>query len=851
MNLNLQRFKGISSEEARLYLQKFGRNELTSRKPSFFKVILSVLAEPMLSILVACGIIYGMLGDLSEAVTLSIAVVAVIALTIFQKNKSENALAALRELSPLKSKVIRDGTVIEISATEIVPNDIVFIKEGDRIPADGVLAYSLNLSVDESLLTGESAAVSKEVPEQKENNFKNAEYTNLGKVFSGSSVIAGEGIFRCGSTGDHTEIGKIGSELERVSSSESPLQTEVKRFTLKFSIIAVLLCIFIIFGLGIRSGNWLQAILAALTFSMAVLPEELPVVLSIFFSLGAWRISKIGVLTRNLNSIETLGAATVLCVDKTGTLTENRMKVRGLRIQQSFLECNSDLKEIPEEYHSILEFALLASKKDPYDPMEKAILDLGINFLSGTEHIHLDWELEKEYPLSPKLMALSYAWLSNENSEKLSVGAKGAPEAIFDLCHFSQEQIAHWENLVEEYSNQGFRILGIAKSQVSKTAVPEDQHDLTFQFLGLILLEDPIRDSVPASIAQCVQANIKVIVITGDHSGTARAVAKKIGLANYESVITGDELQKMSDQELISNLETVRIFSRIRPHQKLKIVRCLQAKGETVAMTGDGVNDALALQAAHIGISMGKRGTDVARQASDLVLLDDNFSSIVKAVILGRRIYANIRKSTAYIISVHVPIIGMSLLPALVGGPLFFFPAHVLLMELIIDPTCSIVFEGIEEERNLLNSPPRNRSENLISFRNVLECLLQGGFILIVLICFFFWGKSMFWSQERIRALGFLFLVTTNIGMMLVHLSTEKPFYKTLPKSKATIYWIVGLTAFALLLIFQLDFLRNLFGFEVITFLDSLASIGFGLLICFVWELRKIFQMPKFQTQKY
>ncbi|TGM58502.1 cation-translocating P-type ATPase [Leptospira adleri] len=831
--------KGLNSEEAFKRLKRFGPNELSSQKESFWKVILSVITEPMLSLLILCGILYAVLGNLEEAGMLSIAVVAVISITIYQNNKSQNALASLKELAPLKARVIRDGKISILPSREVVPDDVIILQEGDRISADGFLIFSLNLNVDESLLTGESVSIPKESKTDSEKNIQNSADTKS-LVFAGSTVVAGEGMFQVTATGDSTEIGKIGKELQTISQSSSPLQTEIKRFTIAFSLFAGILCVFLVVGLGLRHGRWLEAFLAGLTFSMAVLPEEIPVVLSVFFSLGAWRISKIGVLTKNLSAIETLGASTVLCVDKTGTLTENNMKVRGLYCEGEFLECNSKLLEIPEKFHSLLEFALLASKKDPYDPMEKAIQDLGVTFLSGTEHIHFDWELKKEYPLSPKLMALSYAWLSRENEDVLFVGAKGAPEAIFDLCHFPQELLNEWEAVVEKYSSRGFRILGVAKSKTKTRGIPDDQHDLSFDFLGLVLLEDPIRESVPASVLECKRAGIKVVMITGDHAGTAKSIADQIGFDRSETVLGGDELEALSEDELLSRLDHVRIFCRIRPHQKLKIVRCLQRKGETVAMTGDGVNDTLALHAAHIGISMGKRGTDVAREASDLVLLDDNFSSIVKAVMLGRRIYENIQKSVSYIISVHIPIIGMSLLPVLTGDPLYFFPAHVLLLELIIDPACTLVFEGVDAEKHIYASPPRKGKESLISFRNASVSLLRGGLIFLVLVGLSFWGKHEHWSFEKIRSMAFLCLISSNLGMILIHLSKDLPFYKVLSRSNSILFWICGSTVLILTLIFHVDLLTHIFGFIRISFADIFSSVALGLFVSLIWESKKI-----------
>lgn len=828
-------YQGLSFQEASELLHKFGPNESKLKKTSFWKTSLSILSEPMLSLLLACGFIYALLGNLEEAITLSIAVIAVISLTIYQKNKSEKALESLRKLSPLRAKVIRAGKKIEIDSAFIVPGDLVFLSEGDKVPADGYLVDGLNLHSDESLLTGESIPVLKE--ETDPNNL--GPYSESQKIYSGTKIVSGEGIFKVLFTGDSTSIGSIGKEMGEISESESPLQKEAKRFTTFFFLGALVVSVFLIYGLGIRNGNWMQSVLAALTFLMAVLPEEIPVVLSIFFSLGAWRISKSGVLTRKLNSIESLGAATVLCVDKTGTLTENRMKVKGLVSSENNSLFEFKTQDIAEEFHLLLEFSILASKKDPFDPMEKAIRELGINLLYDTEHLHADWTLEKEYPLSPKLLALSYAWNSEEPGTFV-IGTKGAPEAIFDLCHFSEERTDQWEKITETYSLQGYRAIGVARSRIANSSLPENQHDLEFEFLGLILLEDPIRETVPSSVSECIQAGIRVIIITGDHAGTAKAVASKIGLEAYKESITGDELEKLSDNELDSKLDTVGIFSRIKPAQKLKIVRAFQKKGEIVAMTGDGVNDALALQAAHIGISMGKRGTDVAREASDLVLLDDNFSSIVKSVFLGRRIYENIQKSISYILSVHIPIIGMSLLPAFTGDPIFFFPAHILVLELIIDPTCSIVFESLDLEKGDRYSSPRRKNSSLINFSRFILSFSQGVGVLILLLVSYFWLKQEGHTENEIRSFGFIFLVVSNFSLMLTNLTHQGGFISILRSLHSSVFWIFFLAASALISSFQFEFSLRLFGFQQIPLDWVLFSIGLGLVSGLVWEVRKI-----------
>ncbi|TGK04189.1 cation-translocating P-type ATPase [Leptospira langatensis] len=805
-------YQGLSSKEAEDLLKQFGPNETASESGSLWKTVISVLKEPMLLLLLFCGLIYAVLGDLEEALTLSFAVIAVIFLTILQMNKSRKAIESLKDLAPSTSKVYRDGKWNRINSTKIVPGDIVLIAEGNFVPADGSVLEALNLYIDESQLTGESVPVLKS---RSESEMAEKDLEDSGKVYSGSIVLSGEGIFQVTATGASSWLGSIGTKLDLISESESPLQREARQFTSILFLGALVLSAFIFLGLFFHSREFLRSILAGLTFLMAALPEEIPVVMSVFFSLGAWRISKVGVLTKNLNSIETLGAATILCVDKTGTLTENNMKLRGLISKEMGSIFDFSQQSFPEEYHELLEFAILASRKDPFDPMERAIKETGFELLNTTEHLHDDWDLKREYPLTPKLLALSYAW-SSQDHEKYVIGAKGAPEAIFDLCHFSEPETARWKEAVDQYSSQGYRTIAVAKSEFSRSILPENQHDLDFDFLGLLLLEDPIRDSVPSSVAQCKSAGIRVVLITGDYQGTAKAVASKIGLS-FLDCITGDEIESMEEEEFLRKIETVGIFSRIRPDQKLKIVQAFQKKGEIVAMTGDGVNDGLALQAAHIGVSMGKRGTDVAREASDLVLLDDNFSAIVYSVMLGRRIYENIKKSISYIVVVHIPIIGMSILPAITGDEIFFFPIHVLLLELIIDPSCTLIFESLPMEERMALAPPRKSGSKLLSNRDFLVSIAQGTICLSVLLLFYFWAKGRNLPETDIRSYGFVFIVASNFGSMFGNLSSGKERFSIFRRLDWKIYLIPTLSTSLLIIIFTFDLSIHMFGFAQVS----------------------------------
>lgn len=837
--------KGLTQEEADALLRKYGRNEITRIKRwRFLGTVWTVLQEPIFFLLILCAGLYIALGDLGEAILLSVALVFIIGITIYQKNKMENAISALKEIASPKSTVLRNGIFRQIQSAELVPGDLVLVREGERISADGILLKQLNLKVNESTLTGESLPVSKSAADSEDFSEASAPGgSDTPFVFSSSLVVYGEGLYKVQFTGSNTQIGKIGAALDTIATEETPLQSETKALTLGITFFAISICAFLVIELGLRDGEWIRALLAGLTFSMAALPEEIPVVLTVYLALGAWRISRVGVLTRSLGAIETLGSASVLCVDKTGTLTENRMVIRRLFVpgpnEGVFFDTEKNTKFLPEEFHSILEFAILASKRDPFDPMEKAIQELGYSTLSGTEHLHQDWVLMKEYSLSPSLMALSFAWRQDSGSDELIVGTKGAPEAIFDLCHMDPEEAEKYKRVAEKISLEGFRVLGVAKSQASIRNLPSHQHDLDFTFLGIIGLEDPIRAEVPDSMQECINAGIRVVMITGDYIGTAQSVAKRIGLPNYDKFLTGDDLAKSLVSGDISDFHNIGIFSRIRPDQKLQIVQHIQSFGEIVAMTGDGVNDAPALKAAHIGVSMGKRGTDVAREASDIVLLEDDFSAIVKAISLGRRIYENIKKSVRYIISVHVPIIGLSILPVFIGGPLFFFPVHILFMELIIDPASSLVFEREEGEKNLMRNPPRARTRKLIGWKTALLSLIQGFVVFGTVLSVFFYSEAQGWGREVSRSLSFIALIASNLSLILTNLSREDPFWKSFQKIGWSYYSLVLFTVVVVIGSFSNGFLLKLFGFEEISWVLGISVFLLGAISSGWWEIVK------------
>ena len=826
--------KGLSLEEAQKRLAEFGYNELPSQKrQNVFEIFINVLKEPMLLMLLGSGGIYLLLGELRDALMLLTFVFVVVGITFYQERKTERALDALKNLSSPKALVVRNGEPTQIVGRELVIDDVIILREGDRVPSDAVVLSATNLLVDESLLTGESIAVRKTIWDGKEKlNSPGGE--DLPFLFSGTMVTQGRAVAQVVLTGIHTQIGKIGKSLQTITEEETLLKKETGKIVKNFSIVGLVLCILVVTLYIITKGNIIKGLLAGITLGMAMLPEEFPVVLLVFLTLGAWRISKRKVLTRKTAAIETLGAASVLCVDKTGTITLNKMRLDGIMVHNEYYDIqNNEGKELPEEYHALCEYALLASQKSPFDPIEKEIRLQAEKFLLHTEHIHSNWSLVHEYTLSKELLALSHVW-NSPNEKNYVIAAKGAPEAIADLCHFDDAQKSELLNNIQSMSNKGLRVLGVAKALYAKSDLPKIQHDYPFEFVGLIGFTDPIRSSVAQSVKECYSAGIRVIMITGDYPGTAQYIAKQIGLKNADRYLTGSEIMSLNHLQLRERIKEVNICARVVPEQKLAIVNALKANGEIVAMTGDGVNDAPALKAAHIGIAMGERGTDVAREAADLVLLNDDFSSIVSAIRLGRRIFDNLKKSLAFILAVHVPVAGMSLLPILFNMPLILFPAHIAFLELIIDPACSVVFEAEKEEHNVMSRPPRNLHEPLISKEALVLSLLQGLSILAMVFIVFLISLHFGYGEMQARTLTFVTIVFANLLLIVTNLSRTDHFIQILKNKNEALLFVLGGTLFALFLILSVPFLRSVFYFAPI----NLVQVGVALciaLISVVW----------------
>jgi len=831
-------YQGLTEEQVQQKLQNEGYNELPSSKPkNVLQIALGVFKEPMFILLVACGTLYLLLGDLQEGLMLLGFVFVIMGIEFYQEKKTENALDALRDLASPRALVIRNGVELRIAGRDVVTDDIIILQEGDRVPADGNILTCNNLLADESLLTGESVPVRKREFRDDDGNITAGGDDNP-CVYSGSMIVQGNGIVRVTATATHTEIGKIGKALASVKEEPTKLKKEMGVLVKRLAIIGILLCVLVIGVYFITRGDLLKGFLAGITLAMAMLPEEFPVVLTVFLALGAWRMSKKSVLTRKPAAIETLGSATVLCTDKTGTLTQNKMTVTKLYNRSDFFTITNQ-NNFPEEFHEIIEFGILSSQTNPFDPMEKAIIHTGERFLNGTEHIHADWTMEKEYPLSKELLAMSRVFINSVSNSKV-IAAKGAPEAIFDLCHLDEKSIATYSAAVAQMASEGLRVLGVARNNIIPGELPEIQHDIDFEFIGLIALSDPIRENVPLAVKECYTAGIRVIMITGDYPVTAMNIAKEIGLKNYDKCISGTELKEMSEDELCERIREVNVFARVIPEQKLILVNALKRNKEIVAMTGDGVNDAPALKAANIGIAMGEKGTDVAREASSLVLLDDNFASIVGAVRMGRRIFDNLQKALGYIFAVHVPIAGLSLIPVFFADfPLILWPVHIVFLELIIDPSCSIIFEAEKEEQNVMSRPPKDINEPFFGAGKIFLSCMQGVGTLIVTLLIYFFGLKMGYAENEVRTFTFIALIASNIAIILSNRSWNTNIFNILKTKNGTVKWVVGGAIFFLALILNVPFLRDMFQFQEVGIGEILFCTVAGFLSIVWFEVYK------------
>jgi Ca2+-transporting ATPase len=797
----------------------------------------------MILLLVAAGTIYLILGDPRDSLVLLISIFAIVGIDLYQQNKTERALEALRDLSSPRALVIRDGHRERIAGREVVQGDVIILTEGDRVPADGVVISCVSLSVDESLLTGESVPVRKS-PGDLTLEMARPGGDDLPFVFSGTLVVQGHGVAEIKKTGIGTELGGVGKSLQTIEPEVSHLKRETGRVATIMGVLGLSVCGLVAIIYGLSSGSWLSGILIGITVAMSLLPEEFAVVLTVFLALGAWRISQRKVLTRRVSAIETLGSATVLCVDKTGTLTQNQMAIRKIFSAGQVHEFNvSDASELRDGVAELLKFGILASQREGFDPMDFAFLQAGRVYLPAIKRPYETWNLEREYPLSPKLLAVTRVWHSHEGDGRI-VAVKGALGAVAELSRVSQMQFQEIKNIAEQMASEGLRILAVARADFGNEDLPDDPRKFEFEFLGLVGLADPVRPDVAEAVRECYAAGIRIVMITGDFAGTAQSIARQIHLQGSDRALTGPEIDRMDVATLRQEVSRINIFARVVPEQKLRLIEALKANGEIVAMTGDGVNDAPALKAAHIGIAMGGRGTDVAREAADLVLLDDAFPSIVQAIRLGRRVFDNLKKAMAYVMAVHVPIAGLALVPVLLKWPLVMLPLHVVFLELVIDPACSVAFESEPEESDVMARPPRDPKRPLFDRRTVVLSLLQGASVLVVVLGVFAAAMYLGESEVRVRALTFTTLIIANLALILTNRSWTRTILKMWQFPNRAMRWVVLGAAAFLSVALYVPPVQSLFRFSMLHPTDVMLCLSAGVFSIVWFEILKMIRRP-------
>ena len=828
-----QSFTGLSSAEAKRLQDEYGKNELTAqKKESFIKKLIHIILEPMFLLLIVAAVIYFILGEPRDGAIMLIFVVGIISIDVIQEWKTDKTLNALKDLSAPHAKVIRDGVEITIASSDLVPGDLMIIQEGVKIPADGVVIKCNDLCVDESSLTGEAEGVWKVT---SDNIVSTDSYWRKDYCYAGTLVTQGTASVLVDKIGANTEYGKIGANIASAPNEDTPLQKQtgniVKVSAGIAAVLFVLVGVLTYFNIPDHTfkARIIESILSGITLAMAIIPEEFPVILIVFLSMGAWRLAKKQSLVRKLPSVETLGAVSVLCVDKTGTITMNQMTVE-------------NVWSINEDTHSLIETMGLGCETDAYDPMEKAMLRYCENNGISKEDL-FSGELIAEYAFTNELKMMGHVW---RRKGEIIIAAKGSPERILTVCDISDKDRALTEQKVSEMSSEGLRVIAVATVKLqSDNDIPDKITDCSLTFLGLIGLTDPPRESVKDDIAVCNRAGIRVVMITGDNGITASSIAKKIGMPNSDHIITGDMLNEMSDLELQEKVKDVSIFSRVVPEHKMRIVKAFKENGEIVAMTGDGVNDAPALKYADIGIAMGKRGSEVSREAADIILMDDNFTTIVETVKDGRRIYDNIRKAVGYVFTIHIPIAFAALLAPLLGiapAAMLLLPLHVVLLELIIDPTCSLVLERQPAEDDIMDRKPRSPNEKLLNAKVLTKSIVQGFVIFIASFGTYYTilGNNSD-NAPLARAMGISIIMISNLFLVQVNSSDNDFVFKSIAKlwSDKVIWALNIFTIFGLLIILYTPVNRFL-KFAPLSITQLFSVIGISAVAVLWYELVKL-----------
>ena len=828
MTKEQKKITGLSNEEVISSRTKNGSNSLEHQKKNHFLMsLLEMVKEPMFLLLVAAASIYYISGDYGDGIFMTVAIFLVAAISLFQEARSRNAIESLKKLSQPKSKVIRNGELVEIPSEEIVLGDFIQVEEGTFVPADATIIQLNDFSVNESILTGESLSV-----------FKN-EASEIKQVFQGTIVATGLAICEVTAIGNQTQIGKIGKSIETIAEEKTPLQIQITNFVTKMSIIGLVIFVIVWAINYFQSKSVLESLLKALTIAMSVIPEEIPVAFASFMALGAWRLMKMGIITKQTKTVETLGSATVICTDKTGTITENKMSLAQLYLFKS--DAIVDTKEkLNQEAEEVLNYAMWSSEPIPFDAMEIAIHEAYAKLESVDERPN--FKLVHEYPLDGKPPMMTHVF--EDSKGKKIIAAKGAPEAIIEVSHLSESEKKQVLVAIEKIANEGYRVLGVGVTEFSGTNYPKTQQEFNFTFKGLVAFYDPPKANIQEVFETFYKAGIQVKIVTGDNAQTTTTIAKQIGFKDADKVLNGDELMAMDEVTLKVKVMETAIFTRMFPEAKLRIIQALKDNNQIVAMTGDGVNDGPALKSAHIGIAMGKKGTEIAKQAANLILIDDDFAKMTDAIAMGRKIYVNLKKAIQYIISIHIPIILIVFIPLALGWmyPNIFTPVHIIFLEIIMGPTCSIIYENEPMESNLMLEKPRPLTNTFFNFKEITISIIQGLAITLGLLLMYQYCVQNNFSETYTRTSIFLTLIASNIFLTLENRSFYYSIFTTIRYKNNLVLLIIGITIAVTSLLLFVPVFSKFFLFEIVDY----TQMGFSILIAFIsvmWiEIYKIFK---------
>ncbi|MCV2484304.1 cation-translocating P-type ATPase [Flavobacterium sp. SH_e] len=811
-----EELEGLSSEEVAESRKKYGLNKLDYKKQNNIYLFLkNIFSEPMILLLLVASGIYYTNQQYSDAIFLSVSILLIAGISIYQDKRSRNALAKLQEFTQPAYEVVREGKHQRIPVKDIVLGDVIIIEEGSLVPADGNIMRSNDFSVDESILTGESLAV-----------FKSSE-TEDNKVFSGTIVASGLAFVRVTNIGLQTRLGRIGSSIETIKEEKTPLEMQIGSFVKKMVFAGAIVFILVWMLNYSKIGSLEKSLLMSLTLAMSILPEEIPVAFTAFMALGAQRMMKKGIVVKQMKTVETLGSATVICTDKTGTITQNKMELAALYLP-SGLEIAAAAFSETEASRSLIRNAMWASEPIAFDPMEAALHNAYKK--STDQDWRADFKMVHEYPLSGTPPMMTHVF-ENSSGTRI-IAAKGAPEAILEVCGLSSPEYKRIIAALDKLTLKGYRVLGVAKGDLQGSHYPAKQQEISFAFKGLIAFYDPPKDNIREVLKSFYDAGIEVKIITGDNAGTTASIAKEIEFRGYEKSITGKELMEMTDSELQSSVMDINVFSRMFPDAKLRIVNALKANGQIVAMTGDGVNDGPSLKAAHIGIAMGKKGTAIAKEAASLILAEDDLSKMAEAVAMGRKIYVNLKKAIRYIISIHIPIILIVFVPLALGWvcPNILNPIHVILLELVMGPTCSILYENEPAEDNIMQEKPRPPRTTFFNGKEIMASFIQGMMITVGALLIYQFSVRMNLGENGTRSMVFLVLIAANILLTLVNRSFQYPLFTTLKYKNPLVPVIIGITILLVVMLFAIPFLRSLFDFECISFFHTAVCLVIGAL---------------------